>query len=1063
MIQKRKLLLILSVMFSGIMTANPVDKEDARKTAESFLNGRAVNKSRGAVKRESLQLVSSKEAYYVFNVGQKEGFVIVSGDDCAPDVLGYSDVGEFDEKEVPSNMKAWLQSYVDEIKWMKEHDVKTSHLPTRGVPMNSISPLIKTTWDQDNPYNLQCPDFFGQGKCVTGCVATAMAQVLYNLATKTNFTFPKGLEAAIPAYDCATTWTGDGKIHVNNIEKRDFDWDKIKFSYSGNEPEADQAAQAVAYLMSCCGASVNMDYANDINGGSSATLGSIPEAFKKYFGFDKSVAYKERYNYTRDEWEDMIYNELANGRPVLYGGQSSGGGHAFVCDGYDENRYFHINWGWSGDHNGNFLLSALNPHGTGSGGSSSHDGYSMDQSVIIGIQAPTGNVTEEECLMTIKGFDCSNKTIDKTSSFTIQPNFKFYSAMSYTHNVLLSLGVFNENNRIVKPDQNYSFNMESGTGKSGNAGFIIPTANLVSGNTYKIKLICRYVDSQEDWQELIGSDYYYINAQVTDNSIILSTVNPTINLTANNFVLTTNGIVNTVQTVRVDITNNSEAPFHDNLYMFVDGVKESGNGVSVEPGRTAAAYFSFKPSSSSTKTIKITTDKEGTESIGESQITITGSASVTGLSISDFSTNGANGVIYGNTYRASIKATNNGSETYRNGFAAKLYKKIPDTNTGTLVMELANDQSVASGANKVISFEFKDLEYGQTYFCWAGYYSGNTFNKTGGHSYKMTHGLVSIDSNGNIISATAPTAELTVPDNTSVVDLRGQSTVSSVITTSASPNCLYLLDEGAAVPTGLSKNVVKGNIAETIELTDGSDFYSPIEFTANEISYTRQFTGYDTDNGTGWSTICLPFTVSSITCGEKDLEWFHSESDTGKHFWLMKFSNDGPNEVNFGYTNSLEANTPYIMTVPDDRWGEEWNLAGKDITFTGNHVTIKSNPKAVVSGSNFKFHGLAKGQNIENVFVMNNDGDYFERKSSAQHVDPFRAYFDVVTYTNFTSSLSIGFNTFEATAIFNIKRASIEDNEAVYNLQGVKVGTTDQKDCLPKGVYIINKKKVIIK
>ena len=212
-----------------------------------------------------------------------------------------------------------------------------------------------------------------------------------------------------------------------------------------------------------------------------------------------------------------------------------------------------------------------------------------------------------------------------------------------------------------------------------------------------------------------------------------------------------------------------------------------------------------------------------------------------------------------------------------------------------------------------------------------------------------------------------------------------------------------------------------------------------------------------------WSTICLPFTVSSITCGEKDLEWFHSESDTGKHFWLMKFSNDGPNEVNFGYTNSLEANTPYIMTVPDDRWGEEWNLAGKDITFTGNHVTIKSNPKAVVSGSNFKFHGLAKGQNIENVFVMNNDGDYFERKSSAQHVDPFRAYFDVVTYTNFTSSLSIGFNTFEATAIFNIKRASIEDNEAVYNLQGVKVGTTDQKDCLPKGVYIINKKKVIIK
>lgn len=996
----------------------------------------------------------------------------MSGDDCAPDVLGYADSGEFDEKNIPSNMKAWLQGYADEIKWMKEHDVKTSHLSTRGSTKNYIAPLISTRWDQKNPYNLQCPNFFTYGKCVTGCVATAMAQVLYHLGSQTGF--PSTLKNTIPGYDCTTNWTGLGKIHVDQINgNQSFDWANMTATYTGQETAGQSAADAVAFLMSCCGASVTMEYRNSDNGGSSASLGSIPAAFRTYFGFDNSVAYKERSNFTTDEWEDIIYHELACGRPVIYGGQSSGGGHAFVCDGYDENRYFHINWGWSGNHNGNFLLSALNPRGTGSGGSTSADGYSMDQSAVIGIQAPTGDDSEESCVLSVKTFKYTGnpeQTVTSNNpSIPINFDFSFSSAMSYTHSVVFSLGVFSGSDMVSDCGIFEPIEWDAGVSWGSNDATCYLNTNLMNDNqTYQIRPVCRFEGSQE-WKELLGADYYYLNATKSGDKVSIENVNPVIDLTAGNFVLTTNGLVNTIQTIRVDITNKSGSPFHDNLYMFVDGTKVSGNGVNVESGQTVAAYFSFKPTSASTKAVKITTDEQGEKIIrdGESSVTITGPASVSGLSLDGFTTNGSSHIIYGNTFKAIISVTNSGSEDYTGGFAARLYK-MTSNDSGPLIAEIANDRHVAAGKTEDICFEFKDLEYGQSYFCFAGYYSGEDFQETSDQSsYTMTRGIMAIDANGDIISATDPEAQFTVPENTSVVDLRGLNTVTSVITTSASPNCLYLLDEGATVPTGLSKNnVVKGNTAETIELTDGYDFYSPIDFKATKITYTRQFTGYNTENNQGWSTISLPFAVSRITCEEKPekpLDWFHSESDTGKNFWLMAFSNDGPDNVNFDYASSFEANTPYIITVPGNTWGDEWNLAGKNIIFTGEDVTVRSNPKAVVTGSNYKFYGSARKQNLQNVFVLNTEGDYFERKSSAQEVDPFRAYFDVVTYTNFTSSFSIGFNKIQPTALFNIKRTPVEDINAVYNLQGIKVGTTDQKSTLPKGIYIINKKKVIIK
>jgi hypothetical protein len=144
----------------------------------------------------------------------------------------------------------------------------------------------------------------------------------------------------------------------------------MKDTYASNE--TGDAADAVATLMKVCGASVGMDYSTAINGGSTSSGANIPNALKNYFTFISPTAtIAERSQYSYRNWIDLIYNELSQGRAIIYSGQSTGGGHTFVCDGYQDEDYFHINWGWGGKSDSFFKLSALDSKQQGIGGSSS--------------------------------------------------------------------------------------------------------------------------------------------------------------------------------------------------------------------------------------------------------------------------------------------------------------------------------------------------------------------------------------------------------------------------------------------------------------------------------------------------------------------------------------------------------------------------------------------------------------------------------------------------------------------------------------------------------------------
>ena len=365
--------------------ANPITLQQAQQNALSFLESKGKSISSSSLRQAQFRSTSAAtESYYIFNIGSNEGYVIAAGDDCAPAILGYADAGYIDVDSMPVNLQSWLEEYAQQIQFMQENGFASLKAPKLTSSYAVIPPLMTTTWDQQDPYNQYCPDFFSYGKCVTGCVATAMAQVMYyhraNSVTQTT--------AQIPAYDCGTLWLNGtdtlGHIHVNAIPAGSpIDWNNMLDSYSGSTTPTQK--QAVANLMKYCGSAVQMNYANAWNGGSGAYSSDVPIALKSYFNYSDETTLQYRSNYSSDAaWESLVYTELSSSRPVYYSGSNSSGGHAFVCDGYDGSGYYHINWGWSGTSDGYFLLTALDPNQQGTGGSSS--GYNQYQAALINAQ-----------------------------------------------------------------------------------------------------------------------------------------------------------------------------------------------------------------------------------------------------------------------------------------------------------------------------------------------------------------------------------------------------------------------------------------------------------------------------------------------------------------------------------------------------------------------------------------------------------------------------------------------------------------------------------------------------
>lgn len=393
---KKDLLLLLSLMLllSVSAIAGPRSYQQAKAIAQrqaamlGIEMDAEVAASAKAAPRMSVSSAVSPSAtcYYVFANGEDKGFTIVSGDDRMPEVVGYSAQGTYDPDHLPANYVGFMKAYQETVEALLKGDAQVSgglaearQWRAERAGTAAVAPLLGgIKWNQMEPYNNRCPLYKGTNRSVTGCVATAMAQVMMY------YQYPKELKATIKAYTAKSYG-----IQIPEISSgATYDWDNMLSDYSKSDYSSAQA-DAVAKLMYHCGAAVEMDY------GPSSGANVTPAILATYFGYDADLMQDiTRTCFTLQQWMTLVDNELKAKRPILYSGQSSDGGHEFVCDGSDGKGLYHINWGWGGYQDGYFDLTILQPQKGGAGSGSAVDGYNRDCSMIIGIAPDNGKVDE---------------------------------------------------------------------------------------------------------------------------------------------------------------------------------------------------------------------------------------------------------------------------------------------------------------------------------------------------------------------------------------------------------------------------------------------------------------------------------------------------------------------------------------------------------------------------------------------------------------------------------------------------------------------------------------------
>jgi len=418
---KRPIILFFLLLTSIFHTlANPIKESDALDLAIRFHQQRCPSKLRSS---EALQLVyqgstnllrstATDPAFYIYNIGDQKGFVIVSGEDAAKTILAYADEGCFRTDDMPENLKNWLNFYQQEIEGLRNASITTAlasseQVSTSAAGTATVAPLLGgIKWNQTDPYNLLCPwDATANIHTLAGCVAVAMTQIMDYYKWPVNGT--------------GTHSYTDAKYGLQSVDfsKTTFDWSNMQDAY-GSTATAQQDT-AVETLVYQCGVAVNMSYSLS---GSASDISKAAEAFVSHFGYDTDLQRYDRLYYSDLEWNTLIKSELNIDRPIFFSASSDEGGHAFVCDGYDSNNLFHINWGWGGSSNGYFELSALSSDNPGIQGATG--GFCYNQSILANIHKVDAiNKTSNQVAVYKNGLTASKSSISDISSTATANSF----------------------------------------------------------------------------------------------------------------------------------------------------------------------------------------------------------------------------------------------------------------------------------------------------------------------------------------------------------------------------------------------------------------------------------------------------------------------------------------------------------------------------------------------------------------------------------------------------------------------------------------------------------------
>jgi len=472
---KTKKLFVLSLLTFFLsyqaIEAKRVFERDALKVAQAIFPSISIT---GAANYIAFSQ-SDEPLYYVFE--SEKGYVIVAADDREYPVIGYSTEGNFDRKSKSLTFNALLSSIEERMSEKIESNsepseeiekawqsVTSTFRASKGH--NAVSPLVKTLWDQSKPYNLLCPLLPNSSVTLTGCVATAMAQIM-NYHRYPQFGF-----GVTPAYTTASRGLDIPAFDLSEIE---FQWDLMKNTYKDSVSEESQ--NAVATLMYSCGVSVRMDYDWAIAGGSGAYSSDVPGALKQYFGYDATMQVYNRNYCTLEDWKNILYTEFDSGRPVYYSGlDKDGAGHAFICDGYDENGLFHFNWGWSGTGNGYFAIEAID--------------YFNNNFLITNIKPEEGGEPSYNNVVSAS-IQCNKYFVKRMSEIEVSGGFRNLGLGSFVGEWAFVLTDKEDN--IINVLESNSVNWVSDAGAYFERKYTLP--NNLSDGLYKIRGAVKSVDS----------------------------------------------------------------------------------------------------------------------------------------------------------------------------------------------------------------------------------------------------------------------------------------------------------------------------------------------------------------------------------------------------------------------------------------------------------------------------------------------------------------------------------------------------------------------------------------
>ena len=1073
---------MMAMLLSGSAIAAPVDATSAKEKAAAFLKKQAQHStnSRRAAALRNPQLTEAQafgNALHVFNVGGDNGFVIVSGDDRTEEILGYVDGGTFDYNNIPDNMRFWLQMYADQINSLGNSKVQKA---PRCEAKPTIEKLMTTKWDQNGSYRSMLFDdvtdqniLYYKEKVLTGCVATAMAQVLYNEAKNYKAKYNKWPEFQtneIPAYS-----PEEGSLvgyTLPALPPFTFDWDNMVDNYSGiinpNVTEVQEAA--VGKLMQYCGRAVKMEY-SDVSG---ALVIDVPPAMSQYLNMNPFVQSVDRAYFNSQDWEDLLYNEFVHGRAVVYGstvGTSySSEGHCFVLDGYKDGL-FHVNWGWglneainNAVYDGFFSLSVMKPGGGGSGSASDPTGaeYKYNQQAVI-------NISYEKPAEVNASLNFYWKSKSSVYTSTIYGSaFGTYNVFGMPMSFDGGWAIRNADGTLEFLHQDYD-NVEFGSinVKDGITSYMsdLGIASKPDGD-YDLVHVSR-VTGTDTWFADNGTDKNYITATVASGSVSKVVVHPVdpsnAQFSVKNIEFEGTMDANVENKVIVTIENTGDDYFGKISMGYGTGSTASSvlsMLATLKPGETTHEFivkaekgeynlwFMYGDNSSSsafgTGKMFIGFGADANK-IQEGNLQFYGQEGATALSVK--SVNGQLAPVTG-----TFEVTNSSSNPYTNTYYIAVEKGSTTNATATVAAE------VAANSTETISFDLgtvTGLSSGTTY-------TVRLYKKNGDSEVNVATKDLTLQpyfrywlADGTVkeFAETSYSNQLSGDGLQAIaIDCRGISMSATMYMDGVTnPNCIFYIEK-AQLPTSsyystYGRNLVIDGVAESMTINANYPFFAPEAFTAEEISFTKTFeNGIVKDGAPYWYTIVLPFEVNSVKQGTKNLKWFKKASDKRCHFWLMELTDVADNTLNFDYAQKFEANTPYIIQVPSTGWGDSWNLAGKELTFRGLNVTVP----VTAFAADAVFVGTYAPLTTSGLFL-----DATVNKFLFSENGTVAAYNAYINAANNANSLRIVIAGDEIAT--GIGQVTIDNDQDLYDLQGRRVQHAQ------KGLYIQNGKVVVIK